>query len=330
MSKRTLFLSVLPLVGLAGLAAIPQAGCSSADERESSFDSGTSGASGTSGTSGSSSGGSIGTSSSGGIGGNNDAGGGGGGCSDAAKLVYVLSAENDLYSFNPAELEFVKIGPLGCEPQGFGSTPNSMAVDRSGTAWVGYSDGQLFKVSTEDASCESTSFDYRRAPITRYGMGFSSDTAGSEAETLYLTGNASANGLFRLDTDSLELTKVGDFGGDLTRAQAELTGTGDAKLYGFFAESPAVLAQVDKTTGVASDPIELETIDFGSGSSLAFAFSFWGGDFWLYSSVNNRPSKITRLRTATDDSEEVVDDDVGGFRIVGAGVSTCAPTAPVN
>ena len=323
MSKRTLFVSVL---ALAGLVSLPQAGCSSAEERDSSFDGGEGeSSSGTSGNGGGSSG-LGGSSSSGGITGNTDAGGG---CSDASKLVYVLSAENDLYSFNPAELEFVKIGQLDCEPEGFGSTPNSMAVDRSGTAWVGYSDGQLFKVSTEDASCESTSFDYRRAPISRYGMGFSSDTAGSEAETLYLTGNESDNGLFSLDTASLELAKIGDFGGSLDRAQAELTGTGDAKLYGFFALSPAILAQVDKTTGVASSPVELETIDF-DGNALAFAFSFWGGDFWLYSSVDSAPSKVTRVRTATDGSESVVVQDVGDFRIVGAGVSTCAPTSPVN
>ena len=35
----------------------------------------------------------------------------------------------------------------------YGATPNSMAVDRSGTAWVNYSDGRLFKVSTKDAKC---------------------------------------------------------------------------------------------------------------------------------------------------------------------------------
>src|SRR5689334_22714952 len=37
------------------------------------------------------------------------------GCSEAAKLVYVLSYEGDLYSFAPADKKFTKIGPLGCK-----------------------------------------------------------------------------------------------------------------------------------------------------------------------------------------------------------------------
>src|SRR5512135_322658 len=50
----------------------------------------------------------------------------GSGCSDAAKLVYVISTDNVLRSFNPATLQFATIGTLNC-PGNFAS-PNSMAV----------------------------------------------------------------------------------------------------------------------------------------------------------------------------------------------------------
>lgn len=324
MSKRNLLLSVLPLLAL---TVAPQAGCGAGEDRDNAFEETDGG--GSSGTSGIGTSSSGGGSSSGGFNTPTNDGGSQGGCSDAAKLVYVLSAENDLYSFNPAELEFIKIGRLDCVPRDRRSTPNSMAIDRSGLAWVGYSDGELFKVDTSDASCESTDFDFESQIFSRYGMGFSSNAAGSNEETLYLVGNEGRGGLYSIDTGSLQTTRIGDFSGRLASAQAELTGTGDAKLFGFFALSPASLAQIDKSTGATSNPIELRTINF-NGNALAFAFSFWGGDFWFYSSVNSSPSKVTRLRTATDNSEEVVVPNVGDFRIVGAGVSTCAPTSPVN
>jgi len=36
------------------------------------------------------------------------------GCSDEAKLIYVLSTDNDLYSFDPPAKKFTRIGALGC------------------------------------------------------------------------------------------------------------------------------------------------------------------------------------------------------------------------
>jgi hypothetical protein len=60
----------------------------------------------------------------------------------------------------------------------------------------------------------------------------------------------------------------------------------------------------------------------------AFAFSFWGGDFWFYTATESTPSKVTRLETSGYNSLTTAKDNVGNFRIVGAGVSTCAPTAP--
>jgi len=246
---------------------------------------------------------------------------GGDGCSDAARLVYVVSAENALYSFAPESLAFTRIGTLGCAAGA--ATPNSMAVDRGGTAWVNYSDGRIFKVSTADASCAPTALTLGGATGLgpRIGMGFSSDVAGGQEETLYIA-DLAGRGLGMIDTSTLAVTRLAGFGGTLSGKSCELTGTGDARLFGFFDTAPATLAEITKTTAATTAPRPLTGVTTGSH----YAFSFWGGDFWFYT-ASGTSSAVTRHRTSGDGSIAVVVPSTG-FRIVGAGVSTCAPVRP--
>ena len=246
------------------------------------------------------------------------------GCSEEAKQVYVVSEQYDLYKFEPDKLAFTKIGRLACPASG--ATPNSMAVDRSGTAWVNYSDGRLFKVSTKDANCTATTFQPGQSGMVKFGMAFASNAAGSQEETLFVSGiqdstfNDGGKGLAKIDLGTLKLTPVSDYDGALAKKGAELTGTGDGRLYGFFTTFPdATLAKIEKASAATSESKALEGVFTGT----AWAFSFWGGDFWFYTS-SGQPSSVTRLHAQTGELE-VVKQDVGGFRIVGAGVSTCAP-----
>jgi hypothetical protein len=63
-------------------------------------------------------------------------------------------------------------------------------------------------------------------------------------------------------------------------------------------------------------------VDIGS----AWAFAFWGGDFWLFTAPGVA-SRVDRYRPS-DGSTVTMKSNVG-FNIVGAGVSTCAPlTSP--
>jgi hypothetical protein len=249
------------------------------------------------------------------------------GCSEEAKLVYVLSLERDLYSFTPDKRLFTKIGNVRC-PAG-GAEPSSMAVDRSGTAWVNYVDGSLFKVSTKDASCTATKFQRGQSGFLKFGMAFATAAAGSTNETLYVAdtddSGTSGHGLGKIDLTTLTLTRVGDYSGVLKGLGAELTGTGDGRLFGFFTSEPdATLAQLDAKVGSTSANKDLRGVNTGN----YWAFSSWGGDFWFYTGTVDQPSKVTRLKTSGDGSLETVIEDVGGFDIVGAGVSTCAPTTP--
>ncbi|OJY30612.1 MAG: hypothetical protein BGO98_28305 [Myxococcales bacterium 68-20] len=250
------------------------------------------------------------------------------GCSDAARLVYVVSQENDLYSFTPNTTTFQLIGRLECPTNGL-ATPNSMAIDRQGIAWVNYSDGSLFKVSTADASCSATTFAPNQHGFLRFGMAFATNSENSTDETLYISGlelsGSNGKGLGKIDLQTMKITMLGDYSGDLTGKGAELTGTGDGHLFGFFTTQPnATLAEIDRANGSTSNDKSLDGVNTGN----AWAFSFWGGDFWFYTSDGVNPSRVTRLETSASGAISVAKSDVGGFRIVGAGVSTCAPTAP--
>jgi hypothetical protein len=248
------------------------------------------------------------------------------GCAAAARLVYVLSIENDLYSFTPNTVTFTKVGRLDCPSSGI---PNSMAIDRSGVAWVNYTSGDLLKVSTTDASCTKTAYVPNQGDITTFGMAFTTNEAGSTDETLYISGLTSkaggGKGFGKIDLKTFKLTVIGDYSGILAGEGAELTGTGDGRLFGFFTTSPyATLAEIDKSKGATSKDKSLEGVTTG----LAWAFSFWGGDFWFYTSDGVNASQVTQLKSSGSGELAVAKADVGGFRISGAGVSTCAPTTP--
>lgn len=265
--------------------------------------------------------------------------GGGSNCSEAAKLIYVLSTDNELYSFNPPQKAFKKIGTLGCKT---GMFPNSMAVDRNAVAYVNYvepdqvfggdSDGAVFKVSTVDASCQPTPINLGPGWL-RLGMGFSTDSAEGTSEQLFVTGTGDAGGgsspgLGRIDFMTNKVVPVGQFTGSLTGQNAELTGTGDARLFGFFTTSPVVVAEINKKTGAITSTAKLPKVETPS----AWAFSFWGGEFYLYtapdSSTNpGRTTNVSRYSPQSGITDPAYMTNIG-FTIVGAGVSTCAPVEP--
>jgi len=269
-----------------------------------------------------------------------DGGTNGKNCSDAAKLVYVLSAENDLYSFSPPDKLFKKIGPLRCNTN---MQPNSMAVDRDANAWVNYvqSDqvsgqdtaGAIFKVSTADASCQPTNIGLP-SNWFRLGMGFSTNMAMGTDETLFVAatgsmlGTSNAPGLGRIDFGSSRLVTIGPFTGSLAGKSAELTGTGDARLFGFFTTTPVEVAEINKSSGAIVNQKTLNGVE----TPAYWAFSFWGGDFYLYTAPDMlmSPTRTTNVTHYSPSSNQIDTSYMTniGFRIVGAGVSTCAPITP--
>ncbi|MGO8999255.1 MAG: hypothetical protein ACLQVI_38510 [Polyangiaceae bacterium] len=244
-------------------------------------------------------------------------------CTDATRLVYVVSRENALYSFAPATMTFTEVGTIAC-PSESSEFPFSMAVDRTGTAWVLFTDGNLFNVSTKDASCTRTTFIPDQAGFSLFGMAFVSDGPDASTDTLYVSENVNGNGLGDIAIPSLKLSAVGPYTGALAGQKAELTGNGDGNLYGFFLMTPAQVASITTTNGAVASANPLPTVSVGTD----WAFSFWGGSFYLYTGNSTDPSQngSTVTRYSPDDGSVTVLSTGVGFFITGAGVSTCAPT----
>lgn len=260
-------------------------------------------------------------------GGGPDGGGGGGdgsnadGCSDAAKLVYVVDEANKLSRFDPMTKTFTDLGTLSC-PAGLLATPFSMSVDRDANAWVLYSDGKLFKVDTETLQCGSTTWSTQLG-LTQFGMGFSTDAVGGTADTLYVAGGPGGvtvptSTLARLDVTSMQAQSVGTVQG-----WPELTGTGNAELWGFFPNTGgARVEKIDKTTGAAGTTYQAAAL---AGEPRAWAFAFWGGDFWIFlMRANEQSTTVYQMSAST--GQITGQTPAPGRIIVGAGVSTCAPT----
>src|SRR5437764_488927 len=121
-----------------------------------------------------------------------------------------------------------------------------------GTAWVLYSNYEVYEVSIIDASCKKRS-SYKSA-VGVFGMGFVMDAPNGTSETLYVSPRGSGT-LGKLDAKLSRVSTVGALGA-YDGANPELTGTRDARLYGFFPaiDGPAFVQEIDKQTADAKGP----------------------------------------------------------------------------
>ena len=236
-----------------------------------------------------------------------------------ATFVYVVTKQFNLLSFYPPTAQFRTIGTLKCPSQA--SQPFSMAIDRAGTAYILYEDGELFRASTATAACKATGFAPGQMGFsTTFGMGYSRDSQGT-GETLYVAGAMDPSELATIDTSSFTLNVVGPFMPSIQNA--ELTGTGGGDLFAFFApsttNSDASIGQIDKASGKVIAQSTLAGLRQGDG----WAFAFWGGDFYTFTDpARNNTTVVTRFRP--NDGSLVTVAKLADT-VVGAGVSTCAP-----
>ncbi len=245
-------------------------------------------------------------------------------CADAGvTYIYLMTDQRELLSFYPPTGTFAPIGTIVC-PAHFGETPFSMAVNRAGVAYVLFTDGNLFQVSTLSALCTPTPFRVGQHGFVTFGMGFASNPKDA-GETLYVdqidhTTDAASSGLASINLQTYQLSYIGPFN-DPTLAGGELTGTGDSQLFGYFfhlqGEGGALL-EIDRESG---QTLSAKQLPVGNNQSSE-AFAFWGGDFYIFTSPQGGPTTVTRYSPGGS-GLAVVATRPG--RIVGAGVSTCAP-----
>jgi hypothetical protein len=321
-------------------------GCSGPSSINHGGTPGSGGSGGSTGGNGAQDGGSNGGGGSGGTGG---AGGGGydggidDGCSDAAKLIYVIDDNGTFSSFKPnlqdvTKSVFTDLGMLNCNaPSGY--QPFSMSVDRNAVAWVEYVDqgiggllggspNKIYQVDTTKLTCTDSGFTGGQSGFEQFGMGFVSNAAGSTDETLFVAGSSmvgSSTTLGTLDTMKLTVTSTG---GMLT-GDPELTGTGAGELWAFFPDkSNPRVSKLDKMSGAESSPIALGSNVAGNAAS--WAFGFYGGDFFVFLAKQTGGGTGMGATTVYHVTTGGLKDQLDTMtrHIVGAGVSTCAPVVP--
>lgn len=248
---------------------------------------------------------------------------------DGVQLIYVVDSAHQLLSFDPRRLPddpFHRIGRLDCGARAGG--PYSMSVDRRGMAWIVYDDGELFKASITDARCERVAYDAAAAGFVRFGMGFVTDTPNGATEKLYLSVDDGSRALGMIDpARGVAPVRVGTLATDTERSP-ELTGTREARLFGFYPvrAAPSYIQEIDRATG-APRGRRWTLGDRPLGEVNSWAFAQWAGVFYVFVTTRDAAGRL-------DSSVRAVDRATGSYRVVldhlptritGAGVSTCAP-----
>jgi hypothetical protein len=230
-------------------------------------------------------------------------------------------------SFDPRPTPpvFTDLGLLSTCPRNGAESPFSMSVDRDAVAWVLSSEGSMFRVDIKNGlACTKTSFVANQVGMNLFGMGFVTNTVGGTSDTLYIAGGA----------EPLSTTTTATLGTvafpDLTvqplnpvTGWPELTGNGNAELWGFYPSDTAPkVARIDKQTSVEDPVFQLPSL---AGTARSWAFAFWGGDFWIFLARGSLDPKTNVYRVKGTDGTLTTAIENTGRRIVGAGVSTCAP-----
>ncbi len=251
---------------------------------------------------------------------------------DIGEFIYLIDDAAGLHRIAPATLEVESLGLLDCPGA---SMAMAMTVARDGMLWAMTVDDEGYrKIHTIDSvtlDCVDTGFvDPIDEDIFVNTLAFVADAPDGETESLYVGANVGGSfdfevplSLGRVDLDTMDLDIVGT--ADLVPTGyyqiADLSGTGDSQLWGFFPGDTAAIAKLDEQD---SSLVEHDLLDFGVGSPWAFAQ--WEGRLWLFSSSGSPGSDI-RAWDPSDGSVEPIHPGIG-IGVVGAAVSTCAPYEP--
>ena len=132
---------------------------------------------------------------------------------------------------------------------------SSLAARKELANEILYSNGELFRVETKNnLACTKAAWTPNTQGHQVFGMGFSTDAAGGTTDSLFIAGGAgpgvgTTSQLARLDIGTFQPNNRGTLTG-----WPELTGTGNAELWGFFPQTGgtgARIAKLDKTNGAA-------------------------------------------------------------------------------
>ena len=237
-----------------------------------------------------------------------------------AELIYVVDSANHFLSFDPRKLPadpFHLIGTLACTTS---SSPNSMAIDRKGVAWVGYQNGKIFRASIIDAKCDKAGWKPTGKATRVFGMGYVTKGPRTEEELLFVAGGIDDPDfqLATIDTELRAWTTVTQLS---IHGHPELTGTSEGRLFAYYpTPGRGFVQELDRTKGTTLGPVWKLP---GSAATVdAYAFAHYGGVFYVFTTADG-VSSVHAVHQQTG-KVELVRTDLA-YQIVGAGVSTCAP-----
>jgi hypothetical protein len=276
-------------------------------------------------------------------------------CSPGTDLIYLLSDEEELWSYDPESDEFALLGSAAC---GGGDYPYSMAVNNEGMAWIlygGSNDLRILDVNDPAAGCTDPDFMTGQSGFGLFGMSFVANSSKDLCERVFAH-SYSGNGPFSegpalgmlgvLDPQTLSMSVVSSIDYD----GGELAGTGEGRLFAFAGAEPAKLLEYDKASGEVLELLELT----GVSKTNASAFAFYGGDAYLFTEagaadcepclMDNCPMDLDACRMDPTCSADLdcaiesaeIQDDCGGLIpqplqncMTGACIAECFP-ATVN
>ncbi len=272
--------------------------------------------------------------------GGNTAGDGSCGCTNVMDGIYVLDTDPpSVWFFDPPANTFTEVGPLSCSaPPGY--TANSMAIDREGNAWLNYYDsatksGKMYKAPLWALDqCEELPYVNANQEWWLLGMGYAVTDPQTSCDELFVYKSDRYLEYPNFQPGGSHLGRYDEAGdavvviGPTAYPVAELTGTGDGRLFAFAAvdQGTAKLVEYDKD-GATEKTSQTLSIDITN----AFAFAFWGGDVYLFTETSplSGVSKVTRLDLDGNDGGGMSTyNPNAGIHIAGAGVSTCASFTP--
>lgn len=236
-------------------------------------------------------------------------------CDVTSELIYLLDQDaSALYLFDPATFDVQRLGTIDCTMWG---EPESMAVARGGYALVRYSDDSVYEVDLATLRCSATGYRPARTGFGSFGMGFATDAAGVWMEHLFI---ANDRDLATLDPATWRVDVFGRL-----PSQAELTGTSQGELWAFLPlERPAELRQVSRINGQTLSTRNLPGFPNPADIDM-FAFAAWGGEHWLFVRTYGMGESTDIYRVEANGRMTLELEDIG-VNVVGAGVSTCAPS----
>jgi hypothetical protein len=257
-------------------------------------------------------------------------------------LLYLLDDESRLQSFDPENLTFHVIGQPDCNPAApldswnasTGETvarPYAFAVDENALAWVLYTSGEIFRVSTVDAACVgNTGYTPQQNGMDLFSMAFVGRGSG-QGESLFLGGgdvSGSPGGkLASLDpTTPTAATLIGNLAasGDFA---AQLGGDSAFELFAFFPGTTAAsVQQIDKNSGSAIGNSVMLPGGLGA-TATDWAFAQWGGGFYIFYTADPAATGATTTLVRIDRTTSAVDmvDSLGPQAFIAASASTCVP-----